>query len=137
MQTFNYHFTTTLHDIDAAGVLFFAHLYRHAHDAYEAFMSDIGFSLDEVIRKNVKLPLVHSEADFLQPIRHGNRITVVLQIKNIGNSSFTVNYRFTGEQDKHLATASTTHVYLDANGNKCNALPDALHSELTKYLIAE
>ena len=44
MQTYNYHFTTSLHDIDAAGVLFFAHLYRHAHDAYEAFMSDIGFN---------------------------------------------------------------------------------------------
>ena len=54
MQTYNYHFTTTIHDIDAAGVLFFAHLYRHAHDAYEAFMSNIGFSLDEIIRKNWK-----------------------------------------------------------------------------------
>ena len=74
MQTYNYHFTTTIHDIDAAGVLFFAHLYRHAHDAYETFMSDIGFSLDEIIRNNSKLPLVHSEAEFLQPIRHGDRI---------------------------------------------------------------
>jgi len=134
MQTYNYHFTTTLHDIDAAGVLFFAHLYRHAHDAYEAFMSDIGFSLDEIIRNNSKLPLVHSEAEFLQPIRHGDRVTIVLQIKNIGISSFTVNYRFTGEQGRQLATASTTHVHLDADGKKNSALPDALHTELSKYL---
>jgi len=137
MQTYNYHFTTTLHDIDAAGVLFFAHLYRHAHDAYEAFMSDIGFSLDEIIRKNRKLPLVHSEAEFLKPIRHGDRIAIVLQIKNIGISSFTVDYRFTGEQGRQLATASTTHVYLDANGKKNSALPETLHSELSKYLIVE
>ena len=134
MQTYNYHFTTTIHDIDAAGVLFFAHLYRHAHDAYEAFMSDIGFSLDEIIRNNSKLPLVHSEAEFLQPIRHGDRVTIVLQIKNIGISSFTVNYRFTGEQGRQLATASTTHVHLDADGKKNSALPDALHTELSKYL---
>ena len=137
MQTYNYHFTTTIHDIDAAGVLFFAHLYRHAHDAYEAFMSDIGFSLDEIIRKNSKLPLVHSEAEFLHPVRHGDKIAIVLQIKNIGISSFTVEYRFTGEQGRQLATASTTHVYLDADGKKNSALPEALHSELSKYLIVE
>lgn len=137
MQTYNYHFTTTLHDIDAAGVLFFAHLYRHAHDAYEAFMSDIGFSLDELIRKNSKLPLVHSEAEFLQPIRHGDGVAIALQIKNIGISSFTVNYRFTGEQGRRLATASTTHVYLDADGQKNSALPEALNAELSKYLIVE
>lgn len=137
MQTYNYHFTTTLHDIDAAGVLFFAHLYRHAHDAYETFMSDIGFSLKEIIRKKRKLPLVHSEAEYLQPIRHGDRIAIVLQIKNIGSSSFTVNYRFTGEQGRQLANASTTHVYLDTDGKKSCALPDVLRSELTKYLIVE
>ena len=61
-------------------------------------------------------------------------VTGLLQIKNIGTSSFTVNYRFTGEQGKQLATASTTHVYLDADGKKNSALPEALHTELTKYL---
>ena len=137
MQTYNYHFTTSLHDIDAAGVLFFAHLYRHAHDAYEAFMSDIGFSLDKVIRDNIVLPLIHSEADFLHPIRHGDRICIRLQIKKVGNSSFSVIYHFTGNQDKQLATALTTHVYLDRNDHKSKTLPDNLRDELAKYLAAE
>lgn len=137
MQTYKYHFTTSLHDIDAAGVLFFAHLYRHAHDAYEAFMSDIGFSLDKVIRENILLPLIHSEADFLQPISHGNKVCIQLQIKKIGNSSFTVTYRFTGNSDQHLATALTTHVYMDRADHKSKKIPDALRKELAKYLVAE
>lgn len=137
MQTYNYHFTTSLHDIDAAGVLFFAHLYRHAHDAYEAFMSDIGFSLDKVIRDNILLPLIHSEADFLQPIRHGDRICIRLQIKKIGNSSFSVIYHFTGNQDQQLASALTTHVYLDRTDHESKTLPDSLRDELSKYLAAE
>lgn len=137
MQTYNYHFTTSLHDIDAAGVLFFAHLFRHAHDAYEAFMSDIGFSLDKVIRQNILLPLIHSEADFLQPISHGDKVCIRLQIKKIGNSSFTVIYHITGEQDQQLATALTTHVYLDRTDHKSKKLPDTLRNELAKYLVAE
>ena len=137
MQTYNYHFTTSLHDIDAAGVLFFAHLYRHAHDCYEAFMSEIGFSLDKIIRENIALPLIHSEADFLQPIRHGDRVWIQLQIKNIGNSSFTVIYRFSGNQDQQLATALTTHVYLDITDHKSKNLPIALRNELAKYLAEE
>ena len=137
MQTYNYHFTTSLYDTDAAGVLFFAHLYRHAHDAYEAFMSEIGFSLDKVIREKILLPLIHSEADFLQPIRHGDRICINLQIKQIGNSSFTVIYRFTGKHDQQLATASTTHVYLDSTEHTSKALPDPLRKVLSKYLVAE
>ena len=137
MQTYKYHFTTSLHDIDAAGVLFFAHLYRHAHDAYEAFMSDIGFSLDKVIRENILLPLIHSEADFLQPISHGDRVCIQLQIKKIGNSSFTVIYHFTGSQEQQLATALTTHVYLDRTDRKSKNLPDALREKLSKYLVAE
>ena len=137
MQTYNYHFTTSLHDIDAAGVLFFAHLYRHAHDAYEAFMSDIDFSLDKIIRQNILLPLIHSEADFFQPISHGNKVCIRLQIKKIGNSSFTVIYHFTGEQDQQLATALTTHVYLDRTDHKSKNIPDALRDKLAKYIVAE
>jgi len=37
-RPFEYRFTVQLHDTDAAGRLFFAHLFRHAHDAYEALM---------------------------------------------------------------------------------------------------
>ena len=44
-KPFEYRFSIRLHDTDAAGVLFFAHLLRHAHDAYEAFMEQAGFGL--------------------------------------------------------------------------------------------
>ena len=39
---FFYRFTVRLHDIDAAGVMFFGHLFRHAHDAYESVMANLG-----------------------------------------------------------------------------------------------
>ncbi|MFP4063447.1 MAG: acyl-CoA thioesterase, partial [Halochromatium sp.] len=70
-------FRVALHDTDAAGVLFFAHLFRHAHDAYEAMMARIGWPLDGLIReRQLGLPLVHAEADYRRPMRHGDQVAV-------------------------------------------------------------
>ena len=70
-----------LHAIDAAGVMFFAHLFRYAHDAYEAYMARIGLPLPEVIqRRHWLLPLVHAEADYRAPMRHGERLEVAVRI---------------------------------------------------------
>jgi hypothetical protein len=48
-EPFRYDFRVALHDIDAAGIMFYGHLFRHAHDAYEAFMGAIGFPLERII----------------------------------------------------------------------------------------
>ena len=56
-----------LHETDAAGVLFYAHLFRLAHDAYESFMAHIGFPLHALIghgdsAPGLRLPIVRAEA---------------------------------------------------------------------------
>ena len=137
MPVYSYYFKVPLHDIDAAGVLFFAHLFRHAHDAYESFMSDLGFDLHQLIRDQQMLPLVSSEASFQQPIRHGDEINIQLQVKHIGNSSFTLHYRFLNKQDEQLASAGTTHVHMDPATHKSRDLPARLRDRLTMYLAAE
>lgn len=134
MRTYQHHFSVPLHDIDAAGVLFFAHLHRHAHNAYENFMSDIGFSLDRLIKEKQCLPIIHSEGNFQLPIYHGEKITVALQIKKIGISAFTVAYQFLDKDQTIRATASTTHVHLDHDTHQSKALPKALTGTLNEYL---
>ena len=92
-MTFEHRITASLHDIDAAGVMFFAHYFRHAHDAYEAFMTDIGFALTDLIGNRRMLPLVHSEADFLLPVEHGDQLNINLQLERIGTTSFLTEFR--------------------------------------------
>lgn len=133
-QYYSYTFTVPLHDIDAAGILFFAHLYRHAHDAYEAFMNDIGFSLQTIIAQQQKLPIVHSEADFQQAIRHGETITIILQLAMIANSSFSIQYQFLDVNKQQRASVLTTHVNLNTDSQKSQALPSDLKLALSRYL---
>lgn len=130
---FHHAFTVQLHDIDAAGILFFGHLFRHAHDAYEAFMATIGFSLPRLIQDgDCLLPLVHAEADYLQPMRHGELIQVELSVQRIGDRAFTLQYRFLDETGRDKARGSTVHAHLGPVGASA-PLPKALVEALRPW----
>ena len=127
--------TASLYDIDAAGVMFFAHYFRHAHDVYEAFMAEIGSSLPRLIEQRTLLPLVHSEADYHLPVRHGEQLTIALQLERLGNSSFTLGYRFLNRTGQEAAHLRTTHVMLNPVDRQSMSLPEALRSELSRYAV--
>ncbi len=124
-------FRVALHDTDAAGVLFFGHLFRHAHDAYEAMMVRIGWPIDELIQtRQLGLPLVHAEADYRQPMRHGDQIGVVLKVGDFGQRRFSLAYQFL-RGNNEVATALTVHVAIDPSTSKSQSLPKSLVTALS------
>ncbi len=128
---FVFSFRVSLHDTDAAGVMFFAHLFRHAHDAYEAFMTDIGLPLDALIRAGkTALPLVHAEADYQAPMRHGDRIDVEVRVADVARRGFRLSYRFLDATGQSAATALTVHVRVRPGTTGAEALPDELAAAL-------
>ncbi|PWB55872.1 MAG: acyl-CoA thioesterase [Nitrosomonadales bacterium] len=128
----SYAFEVRLHDVDHAGVMFFARLFVHAHDAYEAFMARQGMDLCAMIRAGERLPVVHASADYFQPLRHGEEITVDLEVETLGESSFTLAYSFYANAGL-LAKAHTVHVYLDPHVNAAAPLPPSLRQLLQPH----
>jgi 1,4-dihydroxy-2-naphthoyl-CoA hydrolase len=129
---FEYGFRVALHDVDAAGVMFFAHLFRHAHDAYEALMGAVGQPLDRLIReRRTLLPLVRAEADYRSPMRHGQDVIVDVCVAEIGTSSFRLHYRFSDGHGGTLATAQTVHAHLDPDRGSGTPLPAVLTAALS------
>lgn len=135
-KTFSHPINITLHDIDAAGVMFFADYFRHAHDAYECFMAEIGFPLPQLIHQRTLLPLVHSEADFLLPVHHGDRLRIEIHLERIGTSSFTVGYQFLDTQAREVARIKTTHVLLHPGKRSPMGLPKTLLKSLDVYAVS-
>jgi 1,4-dihydroxy-2-naphthoyl-CoA hydrolase len=134
---FTYRFTVPLHDVDAAGIMFFGHLFRHAHDAYEAFMNALGFPLDRMIREGKwLLPLVHAEADYRLPLRHGDSARIRLCVSRVGGTSFSLSYRFADESGRTLAEAGTVHVLLSRVTASGRALPEDLKRALSRWACA-
>ena len=134
-DAFEHIFSVPLHDTDAAGIMFFAHLVRHAHDAYEDFMRAINFPLDRMIREGTQhLPLVHAEADYHRPLRHGETVWVRLRPAKVGHSSFVLEYRFTDDCGEPYASARTIHVSIGPSGSDAAPLPEGMRSALTARL---
>lgn len=149
IKPFEYRFIIRLHDTDAAGLLFFGHLFRHAHDACESFMEAIGFPLDRLIQDGqILLPLAHAEADYRLPLRHGDAVRVLVGIAEIRRRSFAIDYRFIKDGDQVAATARTVHVLVSpdqlagaASGDRgttdTEALPQPLRAALSAYLLED
>lgn len=130
---FRHPFRVQLHDTDAAGVMFFAHLFRHAHDAYEAFMAALGLPLERLIQNGAwHLPLIHAEADYKAPLRHGDEVLAEVVIERIGQASFTLAYRFARPDGQWLASARTVHACVAAGEATGHPLPDELRELLAK-----
>lgn len=131
-MTHSYTFEVRLHDVDHAGVMFFARLFVHAHDAYEAFMAHLGLDICDMIRAGKRLPIVHASADYFQPLRHGEQITVVLAIEALGETSFTIACSFYAAAEL-LAKVRTVHVHLAPRTNAPTSLPHLLRQQLLPY----
>ncbi len=130
-QRYKHQITIPFQDIDAAGIVFFAHLFRYAHESYEQFMSAHDHSLADILQNGeYLLPLVHAEADYRQPLHHNEAITIELSVKKLGESSFTLQYHCRDSKGKVRAVIETVHVTLDASQKKPIPIPDSLRTVL-------
>jgi 1,4-dihydroxy-2-naphthoyl-CoA hydrolase len=137
-EPFRYSFRVRLHDTDAAGRLFFGHLFRHAHDAYESLMAHVGLPLERLIAEGrILLPLVHAEADYHRALRQGETVAVSLLIDEIRTRSFAVRYRFETDDGQLAATARTVHIQINGDGTPAGRLSDDIRNALDAYLALD
>ncbi|MCU7800318.1 MAG: acyl-CoA thioesterase [gamma proteobacterium symbiont of Lucinoma myriamae] len=127
---FNYSFTTRIHDIDVAGVMFFARFFYHIHDAYEDFLNHQAQSIKQILNSNFILPISHTEADFKAPIVLNETITIEISLHKIEVEEFILSYQFLDSTGKIRSTSLTHHVCLDSNSKQRKTLPASIHQLL-------
>ncbi|HEU4725201.1 MAG TPA: acyl-CoA thioesterase [Candidatus Eisenbacteria bacterium] len=138
-------FTTPVRfqDVDGAGVLFFGRIYDYLHLAYEEFWVSGGVDRAYFFTGAPwVVPIVHSEADYRAPIRHGDTIRVGIDVVKVGKASFELRYAVTGgggESDQRVA-ARTVHAFaLRASEGrlKPTPIPEELRMFLLRHLVEE
>ncbi len=132
MNPFRHGFRVPFDELDPAGVLFFGHLFRHAHHAYEAFVAEIGWPLSRLLEEGPALPLARAEADFLAPLGLDDRVEVEVVPEAVGKHSFTLAYRFLGEDGRLCARARTVHVAYSPDEARSVPLPAGLREALVR-----
>lgn len=135
MKTYTHTLTIRIHDVDAAGIVFFAQYLYLFHDVYESFLADIGHSIPKAIQDgDYIIPIKNVSADFHRPMFHGETITGALYLSDLRGSSFTTVTELIGADKVVRATITTTHVCVATQTMKPTALPDALRAALAEYL---
>lgn len=127
---FNYEFTARIHDIDAAGVLFFARNLYHAHDAYEAFLNHKKQSISTMLNSDFIFPISHTEADFKAPVFLNDCITIEIYLNEIKEDEFALDYQFINQDDILCSTALTRHVCIDRSSHARTNLPEPIRALL-------
>src|SRR5438552_10317486 len=78
-------------EVDPAGIVFFARYANFAHEAIETFFAELdGGYPGLIVKRRIGLPIVHLEADFIAPLRYGDRLRVETSCTKLGKTSATL-----------------------------------------------
>ena len=139
-MTFEATFPVRFQDVDAAGVLFFGRIYDYCHQAYEELWASAGVDRAWIFAgADFLIPIAHSEADYRAPVRHGERVTVRVDVTHVGRASFHLAYRVSGPRGPEdvRATAKTVHAFVGRDSMRPIPIPSNLRVFLLRHLVEE
>jgi 1,4-dihydroxy-2-naphthoyl-CoA hydrolase len=124
-----------LYNTDAAGFHFFGAQFRFAHEALEEFVAHVGQPIGATIRdREVLFPVVHAEADYRAPLSVGDRLSVRVVVKALGDRSFSLGYRLLLADGREAGSVMTVHASVAAATGASCALPDEVRAAFGPYL---
>jgi 1,4-dihydroxy-2-naphthoyl-CoA hydrolase len=122
------------YDADPAGIIFYASLFKYVHAAYEDFLRSLNTGRDYFFDREYILPIMHAEADYVQPIKVADELEIEVYVSLIKKSSFEISYKFFKDGNKLAALAKTVHVCVLKEKFIKIELPDDLHTKLSAHL---
>jgi 4-hydroxybenzoyl-CoA thioesterase len=130
------------HHCDPAGIVFYPQFFYLLHEVQEDFLAHIGFPEHALIRAGTGIPIVDLKTEFLGMCRHGDHLTLSLELTRIGNTSIGMQYEIHGgphRDEKTRALKLRAHgvvVYSEVPNGKAIAIPEDLRSALSLFLKA-
>ena len=123
-----------LQDIDGARVIFFTRPLEFFHDLMMEFLAERGYPFSQVMEQDEWLmPLRHTEADYLAPLRMGDRVRVELVRVEMDETEAAFGFRMLRQSDNRVAAVGQTiHVCVDAKTFRRKPFPEEVRRALTR-----
>jgi 4-hydroxybenzoyl-CoA thioesterase len=124
-------------DIDNAGIVYYPRFMHYFHLAFEEFFkSKLGIGFADVLhRRNVSLPTVRVESDFLRRLSYGDRIDMEVHVLHVGRTSISWGYRGyrIGEKEELVVEGKNVTVCVTTDTFQKIAVPPWLREKLEAY----
>ena len=130
------------HHCDPAGIVFYPQFFYLLHEVQEDFLAHIGFPEHGLIASGVGVPIVDLKTEFIGMCRHGEELTITLELTRIGGASLGMHYEIhgsakaPGEAGTLRLRADGVVVYSALPHGKALRIPDPLRTALLPYLQA-
>lgn len=109
-KIFSFQHAVGLSDSDASGLIYFPKFFDLSVQVFEAFLASKQMNLQKCFQLEIFMPIVSTCGNFYLPVRFGDVMDIDLFIKNLGNSSLTLEYEFLNNAGMLCAKTSVTHV---------------------------
>lgn len=118
--------------VDETNHIYYPRLFDSLDDGIEALLEEIGYPLHRLIPDEKRaLPIVHAEADYLDPIAFGDTVSGSL-VPTVGESS--IEFHGTGTvDDARVFEATIVRVFVDMETFEKRPLPEEMRSQLATY----
>ncbi|MEO8387686.1 MAG: thioesterase family protein [Polaromonas sp.] len=130
------------HHCDPAGIVFYPQYFYLLHEVQEDFLAHIGFPEHVLIAGGMGVPIVDLKVEFLGMCRHGDSLTITLELTRLGNASLGMQYEIHGDPASPGGVSAIklrAHgvvVYSELPNGKPAALPEPMRDALAPYLKA-
>jgi 4-hydroxybenzoyl-CoA thioesterase len=130
----NYERAVRFEEVDAAGIVYFAHIVSYAHEAMENLFGALdGGYAGLIMRRRTGLPAVRLVAEFHAPLRYGDRMRIETEVTRLGNRSVTFSHRIRGGGGAVCAAISHTVVITDLDTLRSCAMPADIRALLEQH----
>jgi YbgC/YbaW family acyl-CoA thioester hydrolase len=126
--------TINFYDCDPAGIIFFSTIFEICHSAYEDLIRTFKLKTDYWNSKNYAVPIIHTEGEYLLPLKPGNIVTVEVSVSRLKESSFELKYICKNEDDKVTNEVKTVHIFVDKKQWKKTPIDPEVKNNLSKHL---
>jgi len=126
---FNTKYKIAFSETDPGGIVFFAEFFKIAHITYERFFDSLNLERNYFLDDKFILPIVHSSADYISPVKFGDELVCEVKVGKIGTTSFELVYLLRNK-DKSAAKILTKHVAVKKKGFEKAEIPKELLGKL-------
>ena len=121
------------HDCDPAGILFYANIFKHAHDVYQEFLSQLerNYFADPVY----VLPITKSSAEYFSPMKSGESYKCKIMVSKLQESSFELTFLFYDAESNVHAEVKTVHVAVNKSNFIKTSIPEDLKLLLNSSMV--